>query len=384
MRRIHFTANGQSPREYLREVIQRVTEDDHIEILTGHRVVETGGFKGNYKTTVEAMDSPRRQLIEHGATILATGGVEYRGRAYSLGSHPGVITQEECEEMLANQQEEAKKLRSLVMIQCVGPWNDDRNIPFYCSRICCSVALKNAIKLKEANPASSITVLYQDIRTYGFHENLYTKAREKGVIFVRYDWENLPQVSLRDGRLHIEVEDPILGKGLHLEPDLLVLSQAVVPTPGSEEMATLFKVPRTLEGFFLEAHVKLRPVDFPTDGIYLCGMAHYPKFIDEALAQARAAVARASIILSRKAMEVGGVVARVDGEKCAACLTCVRVCPYEVPVINAKGEAEIEAASCQGCGACAAECPAKAIELQHYEDDQLLAKCEALVLGEAA
>jgi heterodisulfide reductase subunit A-like polyferredoxin len=154
--------------------------------------------------------------------------------------------------------------------------------------------------------------------------------------------------------------------------------------PGSEEVANLFKVPRTLEGFFLEAHVKLRPVDFPTDGIYLCGTAHYPKFIDETLAQARAAVARASTILSRETMDVGGVVAAVDGEKCAACLTCVRVCPYEVPVINVKGEAEIEVARCQGCGACAAECPAKAIQLGHYRDDQIVAKCEALVLEEVA
>jgi heterodisulfide reductase subunit A-like polyferredoxin len=281
--------------------------------------------------------------------------------------------------MLANRQEEVKGLKSLVMIQCVGPWINDQSIPFYCSRVCCSVALKNAIKVKEANPAASLTVLYRDIRTYGFHEDLYTQARRRGVIFVRYDPENPPQVSTRDGRLRIGVKDPVLGKDLPLEPDLLVLSEAVVPTPGSEEVATLFKVPRTLEGFFLEAHVKLRPVDFPTDGIYLCGMAHYPKSIDETLAQAQAAVARASTILSKKAMEVGGVVARVDGEKCAACLTCVRVCPYEVPVINPKGEAEIEVARCQGCGACAAECPAKAIELQHYEDAQILAKCESVM-----
>jgi heterodisulfide reductase subunit A-like polyferredoxin len=359
-------------------------EHDHIEVLAGYRVVETGGFKGNFKTTVEATDSPRRQLIEHGATILATGGVEYRGAAYSLGTDSRVITQEEFEELLAHRQEEVKGLRSLVMIQCVGPWNDDESIPFYCSRICCSVAMKNAIRLKEANPSASVTVLYRDIRTYGFHEDLYTQARKRGVIFVRYDWENIPQVSLNDGRLRVGVEDPILGKGLHLEPDLLVLSQAVVPAPGSEEVANLFKVPRTLEGFFLEAHVKLRPVDFPTDGIYLCGMAHYPKSIDEALAQAGAAVARASTILSRKTMDVGGVVAIVDGQKCAACLTCVRVCPYEVPVINTKGEAEIEVARCQGCGACAAECPAKAIELGHYRDDQILAKCEALALEEVA
>ena len=309
--------------------------------------------------------------------------VEYRGTAYSLGSHPGVITQEEFEDMLAHRSQEVKGLRSLVMIQCVGPWNDDGSIPFYCSRICCSVAMKNAIRVKEANPAASVTVLYRDIRTYGFHEDLYTEARKRGVVFVRYDWENPPQVSMGEAGLRVGVQDPVLGKDLSLKPDLLILSEAAVPTPGSEEVATLFKVPRTLEGFFLEAHVKLRPVDFPTDGIYLCGMAHYPKFIDEALAQAQAAVARASTILSRKTMEVGGVVARVDGEKCAACLTCVRVCPYEVPVINAKGEAEIEVARCQGCGACAAECPAKAIELQHYEDAQILAKCES-TLEEAA
>jgi heterodisulfide reductase subunit A-like polyferredoxin len=384
MRRIYATADGQDPQEYLKHVINRVTEHDHIEVLTAHRVVETGGFKGNFKTTVEAIDSPRRRLFEHGATILATGGEEYRSEAYSLGSHPRAITQEEFEEMLAHRQEEINQLRSLAMIQCVGPWNDDENIPFYCSRICCSVAMKNAIKLKEANPSASVTVLYRDIRTYGFHEYLYTQARKRGVIFVRYDWENLPQVSLNDGRLRIGIKDPILGKDLDLEPDLLVLSQAVVPTPGNEEVANLFKVPRTLEGFFLEAHVKLRPVDFPTEGIYLCGMAHYPKFIDETLAQAGAAVARASTILSRKTMDVGGVVAAVDGERCAACLTCVRVCPYEVPVINAKGEAEIEVAKCQGCGCCAAECPAKAIELGNYRDDQILAKCEALAWEEVA
>jgi heterodisulfide reductase subunit A-like polyferredoxin len=379
MRRIYFTADGEDPREYLEQVMDRVLENGRIEVLTGYRVLETGGFKGNFKTTVEAMDSPRRQLIEHGATVLATGGVEYRGGAYSLGSDPRVVTQEEFEEMLAHRPEEVKGLRSLVMIQCVGPWNDDESIPFYCSRVCCGVAIKNAITFKELNSAASVTVLYRDIRTYGFHEDVYTQARRKGVIFARYDWENPPQVSLNNGRLRVAAEDPVLGKDLGLEPDLLVLSEAVVPTPGSEEVANLFKVPRTLEGFFLEAHVKLRPVDFPTDGIYLCGMAHYPKFIDETLAQAGAAVARASTILSKKTMYVGGVVSRVDGERCAACLTCVRVCPYEVPAINAEGEAEIEMARCQGCGVCAAECPAKAIELQHYEDSQMLAKCASAV-----
>ena len=384
MRRIYATANGEDPQEYLKHLIGRVLGHERIEVLVDHRVVETGGFKGNFKTTLESTDSPRRQLIEHGATILATGGVEYRGAAYSLGIDPGVITQEEFEEMLAHRPERVKGLRSLVMIQCVGPWNDNEEIPFYCSRICCGVAMKNAIKLKELNPSASVTVLYRDIRTYGFREDLYTKARKKGVIFVRYNWENRPRVSLMHGKFRVAAEDPILGKNLQLQPDLLVLSEAVVPAPGTDEVASLFKVPRTLEGFLLEAHVKLRPVDFPTDGVYLCGMAHYPKFIDEALAQASASVARACTILSKETIAVGGVVARVNGEKCAACLTCVRVCPYEAPAINAKGEAEIEVARCQGCGSCAAECPAKAIELQHYEDAQILAKCESATMEEVA
>jgi heterodisulfide reductase subunit A len=241
------------------------------------------------------------------------------------------------------------------------------------------VAVKNAIRMKELHPETSVVVLYKDMRTYGFKEEFYTKAREKGVLFVRFDDKKKPSVSLTNGKLVIQLEDPMLHLPLTLNPDLLVLSEAVVPNEGSKELANIFKFPLTLDGFFLEAHVKLRPVDFATDGLYLCGMAHYPKSINETIAQAEAASARAATILSQEMLQVGGVVAVVKGERCAACLTCVRVCPYGVPVINAKGEAEIDVAMCKGCGSCAAECPAKAIELMHFKENQLEAKCEALV-----
>jgi heterodisulfide reductase subunit A-like polyferredoxin len=267
-----------------------------------------------------------------------------------------------------------------VMIQCVGPWDEDPSKAFYCSRICCGVAVKNAINMKEAYPEASVAILYKEMRTYGFKEALYTKAREKGVLFMRFDEKRKPSVSLSGERLTIRLEDPVLDLPLTLQPDLLILSEAVVPDEGTKELANLFKVPLTLEGFFLEAHVKLRPVDFATDGLYLCGMAHYPKSINETIAQAEAASARAATILSQEMLQVGGVVAVVDGERCAACLTCVRVCPYEVPVINAKGEAEIDVAKCKGCGSCVAECPARAIELMHFRTDQLQAKSQALVM----
>jgi heterodisulfide reductase subunit A-like polyferredoxin len=304
-----------------------------------------------------------------------------------LGQDARVITQGDLEKLLresTNQQ--ISKCSSVVMIQCVGPWDAGDDTPFYCSRICCGVAVKNALRIKELNPDCNVYILYKDVRTYGFSEALYTEARKKGVIFLRYDDANKPEVQSVDGQLQISILEPILRERLTLNPDLLVLSSAVVPAEGSQHLAELLKFSCTLEGFFLEAHVKLRPVDFPAEGLFLCGAAHYPKFIDEAIAQAQAAAARAATILSKEVLEVGGMVAVVDEEKCTGCLTCVRVCPYDVPHINPTkvgaggilGVAEIEAAACQGCGICPAECPAKAIQLQHYRDEQVLAKEVAL------
>ncbi len=420
LRQIYYTADGGDPQAYLRELVGEVQTNPRIEVLTGYEVAKFSGFVGNFKTTVLKVQSSKlkaqssnlqpltsnvqrpKRLIEHGVTIVATGGQEWRGNAYLLGQDPRVITQGDLERLLARDrlltsdpqskiENRKSKIETVVMIQCVGPWDDGDDVPFYCSRVCCGVAIKNAIRIKELDPDCNVYVLYKDMRTYGFSEVFYTEAREKGVIFLRYDdggrpRYDKPDVQSVDGQLQVSVLEPILGQRLVLNPDLLVLSSAVVPAEGSQALAELLKFSCTLEGFFLEAHVKLRPVDFPAEGIFLCGAAHYPKFIGEAIAQAQAAAARAATILSKDVLQVGGVVAVVDEEKCTGCLTCVRICPYDVPRINPTkvgagailGVAEIQAAACQGCGTCAGECPAKAIQLQHYRDEQVLAKEEAL------
>jgi heterodisulfide reductase subunit A-like polyferredoxin len=268
------------------------------------------------------------------------------------------------------------KAKKIVMIQCVGSRNKERP---NCSRTCCATAVKNALKVKELNPDAEITVLYRDVRTYGLAEPYYAKAREKGVLFVRYEPEEPPEVKKDGQRITVSFQDKVIRERMDIAPDLLVLSAATLPRD-NEDIASVLKLPRTLEGFFLEAHMKLRPVDFASDGMYLAGGAHGPKLITEAISQASAAAARACTILSKEKMMVGGIVAVVDGERCAACLTCVRVCPYDVPVINIEGAAEIDLAKCKGCGSCVAECPAMAIELMHYREPQLWAKAKAMAI----
>jgi heterodisulfide reductase subunit A len=313
--------------------------------------------------------------IEHGITIVATGGEESRPTEYLYGENERVVTQKELEKRVALDENSLKSLNEFVMIQCVGSRDEQRP---YCSRICCSVAIKNALKIKEINPDARVYVLYRDIRTYGLLEEYYTKAREKGVIFIRYDLDKKPEVAAENDSLSVVVYDPVLQLRVKLNPDLLILSSAIVPQE-NEELSTLLKVNRTRDNFYLEAHMKLRPVDCATEGIYLCGMAHLPKLIEETVSQSAAAAARAVTVLSKDKLQAEGVVATVKPELCAVCLTCVRVCPFGVPFINEEGAAEINPALCQGCGTCASECPGKAIELQNYRDAQIIAKCEGLM-----
>jgi heterodisulfide reductase subunit A-like polyferredoxin len=369
------------PQALLQQLIEQVESHPRISVHLKSEFLDSSGFAGNF--TSRLLGPEGESEIRHGATIVATGGVEYRGTEYGYGTDARIVTQQEFEAMLAEGREQSviRDLQSVAMILCVGPAER------FCSRICCTTAIKNALALKRINPQAQVTVIYNDIRTYGFRERLYNEARRQGVMFIHYDFERKPEVASGNSGLEITVWEPSLGEDLVLHPDMLVLSTPVVPPEGADELATRLKVPIDLDGFFLEAHVKLRPVDFASDGVFLAGMAHYPKFLDETIVQAQAAAARAMTILSKDVLEVGGVVAQVDAEKCVACLTCVRICPYDVPQIRADfsgvgeivGAAYIEPAQCHGCGICVSECPAKAIQLLRYRDVQVEAEITALL-----
>jgi heterodisulfide reductase subunit A-like polyferredoxin len=372
------------PQASLATLVAAVQENPGITVHLESQVVSTSGFMGNFNSTIQSRDGTRVQ-VAHGATILATGGKEYRGPEYGYGEDTRVLTQQELEGLLASQPERIAGLRSVAMLLCVGPAEK------YCSRICCSVSLKNALRLKELNPGLQLTLLFKDIRTYGFKERLYEQARRQGILFARYDEDHKPQVEIptdKNNPLDIRAWDAALGRWMQLKPDLLVLSMPVVPQPDARQLASLFKVSTDADGFFLEAHVKLRPVDFASDGVFMAGIAHYPKLLDESLVQAQAAAARAGRVLSRESLNAGGRVALVDPALCTGCLTCVRICPYGVPKIQADitgiggiiGTAYVEPAVCQGCGSCVAECPARAIQLMHYTDAQVHAKTQALFL----
>ena len=378
LRNVRMPLGGKQPQELLAELVALVEANPLVEIHLESRIVASAGFMGNFTSTVETGDGVRSE-IAHGVTILATGAQEYRGPEYGYGSDPRIVTQQEFEQRLDSGKDVPD---SVVMIQCVGPAEQ------FCSRICCTVALKNALALKDRNPDAQVVVLYQDIRVYGFKERTYTEARERGVLFVHYEPDAPPKVDA-NGNLKVHAHDPILDRALELQPDLVVLSMPVVPRHDAGELAGFFKCSIDADGFFLEAHVKLRPVDFSTDGVFMAGMAHYPKLSDEAMIQAQAAAARAARILSQDTLLAGGQVAVVDPGLCTGCLTCVRVCPFSVPRIDHDltgiggilGAASIEAAVCRGCGVCVAECPGHAIALMHYTDAQAKAKVAALVVG---
>jgi heterodisulfide reductase subunit A-like polyferredoxin len=276
---------------------------------------------------------------------------------------------------LREEDERIDKAKAVVFVQCVGSRNEENP---YCSKVCCTHSLKSALALKKKDKRKRVYVVYRDIRSYGFREDLYKEARGLGVLFIRYDLEKMPKLRKdANGELEFTVIDHVLQMPVKINPDLVVLASGVVPGD-NKNLFEKFKVPTNAEGFLVEAHAKLRPVDFASDGLFVAGLAHYPKPLEESIAQARAAVARAMTILSRDSLMVGGVVAEVTPEKCAVCLTCVRTCPYGIPFIHADGYAQIDAAECHGCGACVAECPGKAIKLNHFTDQQILAKTDAL------
>ena len=369
------TLEGEDIQRYLLELVDRVTTHDRIQVLTESLVVGFSGFKGNFTTEVIVGPRMYERKIDHGVIILATGAVEYKPEEYLYGQDYRVMTQIELGKRL--EVKGASDLNRVVMIQCVGSRNDEHP---NCSRVCCQSAVKNALHIKELNPEAEVFILYRDMRMYGLMEKYYTEARRQGVIFSRFPENAPPSVETADDGIVVTFKDHILQRDIRITADRLVLSAGMIAAD-TGELASILKLPRNEDGYFIEAHAKLRPVELANEGVFLCGTAHGPKLISEAVSQAFAAASRAATFLSRPEITLSAVTARVDPERCAACLVCVRACPYGVPRINADGVSEIDVAMCHGCGICAAECPAKAIDLGWYEDGQIISKIDALLEG---
>jgi len=383
LRRIHYLLGGEKPQQELKTLIAKVKENDRIHLFTEAKIETIEGSIGNFKTKI-AINGDSRE-IEHGSVIVATGAKEYNPTEYLYGQNERVLTQLELEQRLVEGDGLLKSIggnsRTVVMIQCVGSRDDERP---YCSRLCCTHAVKNALKLKELSPTTNVYVLYRDIRTYGFKESYYTEAREKGVVFIRYDKDQKPRVSKNHDGLMVDVCDQTLGIPVKISAGLVVLSTGVIPHEDNKAIAQLLKVPINSEGFFLEAHMKLRPVDFATDGVFLAGLAHYPKTIDESIVQAQAASAKAATILSRESIELEGNISLVVDENCDGCAYCVDPCPYKAITLleymregAVKKTVEVNETVCKGCGCCQATCPKKGIFVRGFKLEQIGAQVDA-------
>jgi heterodisulfide reductase subunit A len=366
LRHIYYVLGSENPQEMLESTVREVFENEKIHLHLNTEIVDVEGYVGNFKTTIRS-DGDENQ-IEHGVIIVAIGAAEYKPTEYLYGADPRVLTQRELEETLAKGRFNAK---TVVMIQCVGARNEERP---NCARICCGQAIKNALKIKELSPNTEVHVLYKDVRTYGFKEDYYREAADNAVLFIRYDDEHKPKVIKENEKLLVLAWEPVLKSWLPIEADILALSAATVPNPGTEHLSRMLKVPLTKDGFFLEAHVKLRPLDFATDGVFLCGLAHWPKFVEESISQACGAAARAATILSKKTLEVEGIVSHIDENLCIGCGLCISLCPYGAIEKDERGIARVKEVLCKGCGTCGASCPKRAITMHHYTDDQIIAE----------
>ena len=384
-RKIHTTLDGLDVRAYIRDLTGKVYKHPLIHVYHDAVITEATGYVGNFVTTVKSETGVAE--IKHGAAVLAIGADVYTPTEYLYGEDPRVMTHLELEEKMTAGDEKITNAQSVVMIQCVGCRNEERN---YCSRLCCSESVKNALELKEKNPDMDIYVLFRDIRTYGFKEDYYRDAASKGVRFIRYEPLDPPQVEpgkAEDGRavLKVTATDYILNKKLELDADIVALAAAVIPSAATKEVANQFKVTLSPDGFFKEAHVKLRPVEFAADGVYLCGLAHYPKFIQETISQAYGAAGRVLTLLSHDIVVASGSVCQVIESKCMGCGACADACTYAALTIRDTKQGkkvEVNPVLCKGCGLCNSKCPTGAISLKHFTDEEILDEIEAMIPDE--
>jgi heterodisulfide reductase subunit A2 len=366
-RKLNHTWVGEEVAPYVEELSQKVQANPLIEVHLKSEISNVKGFVGNFTSTISG--EGRETEVEHGVAIIAMGAHSFKPTEYLYGQNPRIMLALEMDQALRENNPMVTDAKTAAFIQCVGSREPERP---YCSRVCCTHSVESALKLKELNPEMDVFILYRDMRTYGLRENLYKEAREKGVIFIRFDLEKKPEVQqLDDGRLKISVLDHILGLPVTITADILTLASAII-VKDQEDLAKMFKVPLSNDGFFLEAHMKLRPVDFATDGVFVAGLAHYPKPLDEAIAQAKAAAARAAVVLSQDAIRAGGVVAGIDAAACSGCQACVGVCPFgAISYVENEDVCEVNQALCKGCGTCAATCPSECITLFGFSHKQL-------------
>jgi heterodisulfide reductase subunit A len=361
---VNSTLENDDLGQYKSNLVERVNTHRNIDIHLNTDVTGVSGHIGHFNIKVVKDNKPKEFAC--GAIVVATGAKPAVTEEYNYGTVKNVMTQVELGQSLEKNQL-PKNGQTFVMIQCVGSRNSQKP---YCSRICCSMAIKNALKIKKVDPDANVFVLYRDIRTYGFRETYYKKAREAGVVFIRYDENNLPVISDLNGVLSsVKVDSPDFAETIIIEADKLILSTGIDANEDNKPISNMLKVPLNANGFYVEAHMKLRPVDFATEGLFLCGLSHSPKMLDENISQAKAAAARVATILSKTHLEVGAQVSVVNQDKCISCMTCVKACPYGAPFCNYDHKAEIKSAKCMGCGICAAECPARAIQLNHFKSD---------------
>jgi len=374
--KLRKTFKGEDVSSYVKELINKVENHHLIDVCLNSEVKNTDGYAGNFSTRVAISSSTETKNIKHGVTIMSTGADFLRTSEYLYGKNPNVLSWFQLDKMLSEEPNTIKNANAWVFILCVGSREPERP---YCSKICCSSALRNALELKKLNPDMEIYVLYRDMRTYGLIEDLYTDARDKGIVFIRYKLGGKPEVEEdQDGRLKVRILDNLLGEHIIIQPDFITLQTAIVPG-NHESLAKLFKLPVDQDGFFREAHKKFKPVEFSAKGIYLAGLVHCPKPIDETISQAQAAAAKAVTVLSKEYITTGNEVASIDLKLCVACLTCARICSYGAIVINGMDKPYVEPAKCRGCGVCVVECPTKAIILEHFKNDQILTECEAFL-----
>jgi heterodisulfide reductase subunit A len=354
-------------------MIAEIEADENIHLHLNTEIDTVDGFVGSFKTTVSS--NGEEEILEHGVTIIASGASELKPdpQIYPYGEDARVLTGLELDRKFIANDDSLKLAKAAAFIQCVGSRIEERP---YCSKVCCTHSVKSALTLKEINPEMDIFIVHRDIRTYGLQEDLYREARSQGIQFLRYDFDQGLVVREDGPDLQIRFVDTTLRRRVEIRPDLLVLASAIVP-PQENPLAQLFKIPLNADGFFVEAHVKLRPVDFATDGIFLCGLAHAPKPIDESISQAQAAATRAITLLARQKIKVSGHVAQVNPHFCSSCGVCVKLCPYAAPGILEEGpfagNAEINPVLCKGCGLCVASCRSGAINLKGFGTDQIMA-----------